>query len=224
MNDFRLLLLFVVIALTTGCVSLPDPHDYSEFRNSNPHSILILPPINNSTEVIAPYSVLSQVSVPISESGYYVYPTALVDMTFKSNGLTVAEDVHNVPLTKLREIFGADAALYITIEEYGTSYVVISSDTVVRLTAKLIDLRSGKLLWQDTASASSSETRGNSGGGFAGMLVSALVHQIMETVVDAGFNITAITSNRLLFSGGHNGLLHGPRSPMYGQPATSEKK
>jgi hypothetical protein len=224
MKHIKVTLVLFMIAFITGCVSMPPAHDYSAFRDADPHSIVVLPPLNNSAEVIAPYSVMSQIIAPIAESGFYVFPVALVDQTFRANGLTEASDIHAVPIQKLNEIFGADTALYISIEEYGTSYVVISSDTVVSVSATLVDLRTGIVLWQDIASASSAETRGNSGGGLAGMLVEAVINQIVETVTDRGFDISAIASQRLLSSKGHNGLLHGPRSPLYGQPATSEKQ
>ncbi|WP_166838121.1 DUF799 domain-containing protein [Rheinheimera pleomorphica] len=212
------------VVILTGCVSAPPAHDYTAFRNADPHSVLVLPPINNSVEVIAPYSLMSQVSQPIAESGYYVFPVALVNQTFRSNGLTEAADIHAVPFQKVHEIFGADTGLYMTIEEYGTSYVVLSSETVVKVSATLVDLRSGVVLWQDTASASSAEQRGNGGGGLVGMLVEAALNQIIETVTDRGFDIAAISANRLLFVEDHNGLLYGPRSPKYGQPVPSEKK
>ncbi|MEJ6474475.1 DUF799 domain-containing protein [Pseudoalteromonas piscicida] len=223
MRQITFTLLLSALTLITGCVSAPKGHDYSAFRAADPHSIIVLPPINNTPEVIAPYSLMSQIYHPIAESGYYVFPAAVVEQTFKNNGLTVASDTHAVPVAKLREIFGADAALYITIEEYGTSYVVVSSETVVTAAATLVDLKSGTVLWQDKATASSAETRGNSGGGLVGMLVEAAINQVLESVTDKGFDIAAITSNRLLSSNIHNGLLHGPRSPKYGQPAVSEK-
>ena len=40
-----------------------------------------------------------------------------------------------MPPAKLHEIFGADAGLYITVKEYGTSYMLISSETVVTASA-----------------------------------------------------------------------------------------
>lgn len=217
-------LTIVLVVLLSGCVSLPPAHDYSAFRNSDPHSILVLPPINNTTEVIAPYSVMAQLTAPIAESGFYVFPVALVQQTFLNNGMTVANDAQAVPIGRLHEIFGADAGLYLTVEQYGTSYAVIASDTVVTVSAKLIDLKTGDLLWQNVASASSSETRGSSGGGVIGMLVEAAVLQIVETVTDAGYDIAAITSSRLVNADSHNGLLYGPRSNKYGQPVPSEKK
>jgi hypothetical protein len=223
MRPIQFAIVIVIVALTSACVSMPPAYDYSIFRSANPQSIVVLPPINKSTEVVAPYSVMSQMVAPIAESGFYVFPVALVDQTFKNNGLTVANDIHEVPIQKLHEIFAADAALYMTIEEYGTSYVVISSDTVVSVSATLVDLRTGDVLWQHAARASSAETRGNGGGGLVGMLVEAAVNQILETVTDRGFDIAAIANARLLSAEGHNGLLYGPRSAKYGQPATSEK-
>lgn len=212
-----------VLVLLTGCASKA-AHDYSAFRNADPHSILVLPPINNSVEVVAHHSLLSQVAGPIAESGYYVFPVALVEQTFRANGLTEAADIHAVPFEKIHEVFGADTALYMTIDEYGTSYKVVSSDTVVTISATLVDLRTGTVLWQDTATASSAENRNGGNGGLIGMLVEAAMNQIMDTITDRGFDIAAISSNRLLSAESHNGLLFGPRSPKYGQPATSEKK
>lgn len=223
MNRVKLLLLSSAILLFSGCVTMPEAHDYGAFRNAAPTSILVLPPINNTTEVVAPYGVLSQISAPIAESGYYVFPVAVVEQTFKNNGLTVANDIHAVPIQKLREIYGADAALYMTISEYGTSYSVIVSETRVTIDATLVDLRTGTVLWQDTASASSAETRGSNSGGLLGMLVEAAISQVVETVADAGFDISAITANRLLSAELHNGLMYGPRSPKYNQKNVAEK-
>lgn len=223
MRAVKLASIILLGLVVSGCISAPPAHDYSGFRTADPHSILVLPPINKSTEVIAPFSVMSQMVAPIAESGFYVFPVALVDQTFKNNGLTVASDIHAVPVDKLYEIFAADAALYLTIEEYGTSYIVISSDTVVSVSATLVDLKTGTVLWRDVARASSAETRGNGGGGLVGMLVEAAVNQILETVTDKGFDIAAIANSRLLSAEQHNGLPFGPRSVKYGQPATSEK-
>ena len=95
-----------------GCVTR-QPYDYAAFKESRPATILVLPPINNSPDVNATYSVMSQATWPLAESGYYVFPVTLVDETFKHNGLTSATDIHGVPIEKLRGIFGADAALLV---------------------------------------------------------------------------------------------------------------
>ncbi len=201
-------------ALLLGGCAAQKPYDYSAFREARPASILVLPPLNSSPDINATYSMLSQTTGPLAESGYYVFPVTLVDETFKQNGLSSPADIHEIPTAKLREIFGADAALYINVKQYGTSYVVISSETRVTAEAKLVDLRSGRTLWSGSATASSAEGDNNNGG-LIGMLVKAAVRQIIETVSSQGHLIAGKTSARLLSAGRPNGILYGPRSPMY---------
>ena len=199
--------------LATACAT-PVAYDYSAFKQSRPSSILVLPPLNSSMDVAATYSMLSQVTLPLAESGYYVLPVSLVDETFRQNGLHNPAEMHEVALHKLREIFGADAALYIDIKQYGTSYAVLLSESRVTAAARLIDLRSEQLLWQGEATASSAEDR-SSNGGLVGLLVQAIVSQIVESVTNRSHPIAGITSNRLLAAGRPNGILYGPRSPNY---------
>lgn len=209
----RLAALAVATLLLGGCAT-QKPYDYTAFKEARPASILVLPPLNSSPDINATYSMMSQATLPLAESGYYVFPVALVDETFKQNGLTSAADIHGVSITKLREIFGADVALYINVKQYGTSYAVISSETRVTAEGKLIDLRSGKTLWAGAATASSAEGDSNNGG-LVGMLVKAAIRQIIETVNNQGHIIAGQTSARLLSAGRPNGILFGPRSPMY---------
>ncbi|NUU02277.1 DUF799 domain-containing protein [Herbaspirillum robiniae] len=204
----------MLAVLATGCATQQKPYDYAEFKKARPASILVLPPLNSSPEVIAPYGMLSQVTYPLAESGYYVIPVSLAAETFKQNGLTSPSDIHELPPQKLRQIFGADSALYINVKDYGTSYKVVSSATVVSADAKLLDLRTGKVLWEGSAAASSAENQQNQNG-LIGMLVAAVVNQIIGTVSDASYNMAGIASQRLLMAGHKNGMLYGPRSPQY---------
>ncbi|WP_150668128.1 DUF799 domain-containing protein [Pandoraea anhela] len=204
-------------AVMSGCaVHQAKPYDYTAFKESKPKSILVLPPLNESPDIDATYSVLSQVTVPLGEAGYYVMPVALVDESFRQNGLTVAGDIHQVSPAKLREIFGADAALYIKITQYGTKYMVLDSATVVTVSADLVDLRNGAKLWSGAASASNNEGNNNSGGGLIGMLITAAVKQIVNSVSNAGYTVAGTANARLLSAGHPNGMLYGPRSPKYG--------
>ena len=213
MKKFSALLLIYLATVLTGCAT-PTPYDYSAFRDSNPRSILVLPPVNRTLDTKASYSFLSQVTYPLAESGYYVFPVAVVDETFRENGMTNPEDIHTLPLDKLQNVFGADAALYIAISQYGTSYQVIASDTRVTAEASLIDMRSGALLWKGAATASSTEQNNNSSS-LIGILVQALVYQIANSITDRSHQIAGITSNRLLSANMPNGILHGPRSPQH---------
>ena len=128
---YKWISLLFSLLLLTACATPQQNYDYTALRQSRPRSILVLPPLNNSPDMRATYSFLSTVTQPLAESGYYVFPVALVDQTFKENGLVNPGEMHQAPLAKLREIFGADATLYITVTEYGSTYRVLSSEVRV---------------------------------------------------------------------------------------------
>jgi len=209
------------VVLTMLCLSAcvaPPSYNYSALIAAKPASILVLPPKNLSPDVNATYATLAQMTTPLSETGYYVIPVALMDAAFKENGVFSANDAQNIAPAKLLDIFGADAALYTEITEYGNSYKVIRAETAVAARATLVDLRTGIVLWEGNARASSAEQQQNSGGGLAGLLIQAAVQQIANSIVDNSYTYAGIASDRLL-SPRPAGLLPGPRSPLYGQPS-----
>ncbi|MDR1462289.1 MAG: DUF799 domain-containing protein [Azoarcus sp.] len=204
-----------VSLLLAACVTPQRQIDYSAFRANRPRSILVLPPVNRSPEIKAPTSFLSAATLPLGEAGYYVIPVTLSEETFKQNGVTVADEAQALPLDKLREIFGADAALYITIDRFGVSYRLIDSVVEASATAKLVDLRSGEELWQGYAYVSTGQNN-NNGGGLVGMLVSAAIKQIINTLSDRSREVGRAASYQLLSTRRHNGLLYGPYHPGFG--------
>ena len=214
------LALAVIVA---GCAAPPAPVDYSAFIQAKPASLLVLPPLNDSPDVKATPGVWAHATRPLAEAGYYVLPITLVDETFRQNGLHVAAEIQDVPPQKLREFFGADAAVYLRVKQYGTSYAVVASETRVEVEGRIVDLRSGQLLWQGKAVASSAEQQQQSQGGLVGLLVAAVVKQIVGTATDAAFNFAGIADQRLLGAARVNGVLPGPRSPLYGQPPVAAR-
>ena len=217
---------FIAVTLLTiffaGCsFKEPEPYDYSAFLQKKPRSILVLMPTNDSTEVAGSAAVLANSVAPLSEAGYYVFPVALVNDTFKQNGITEPGEIAAVPLNKLDKIFHADSVLYINIKDYGTSYVIVSSSTKVVLEAKLVDIKSGATLWQGEAEAA--EDSGNGQNSLLGMLVSAVITQVANTISDRSYDL-AVRADAYLFSRNcHDCILYGPSSPHYGKDAQLHK-
>lgn len=214
---FKAAMSLVFGALMVGCANKPGL-DYSAYKESRPRSILVFPPINNSPEVAASYSVLSFVTKPLAEAGYYVMPVSMVAQAFKENGLTQPTDMQQTSPEKLRQIFGADAALYITVTKFGATYTVVNSETLVRVEGKLVDLKNGALLWSGAAQASSLEKEQNQQGGLAVILISAVIKQVIASSREDGHRYAEVATGRLFATGtSNNGLLYGPRSPNYGK-------
>ncbi|WP_010096457.1 GNA1162 family protein, partial [Burkholderia ubonensis] len=139
--------------------------------------------------------------------------------TFKQNGLANAAEIQETSPAKLREIFGADAALYSKVTQYGSVFQVVDSTTVVAASAKLVDLKTGDVLWQGESRATGKEVGNNmsvNGLGIVGALVQAAVKQVAHSLTDEAHDVAGLTSKRLLSAGPPNGLLYGPRSTRYG--------
>lgn len=211
-----------LLLVATGCATQPRSYDYTAFRQAKPASLLVLPPLNNSNDVKATPSVWAHATRPLSEAGYYVLPVTLVDETLRQNGMQTSADAQDIPYQKLREVFGADAAVYLEVSRYGTTYQLIDSVTTVALSGRIVDLRTGNLLWEGRATASSSEQAQSNQGGLIGMLVSAAVRQIAGTLSDEAFNYSGVAQERLLGTPRPSGILPGPRSPFYGREVAAQ--
>jgi hypothetical protein len=192
--------------------------DYTAYRKHFPKSILVLPPVNESTNVVGPYSYYSTTAVPIAEQGFYVFPAVLADRMFKENGLPTPSDMQAAPLAKLREVFGADAVMYITLKQYGTKYVIISSNTTVSAEARLVDTLTGVQIWAGAVTLT--QGSGDGGGGLVGALVSALVTQVINTKMDAGYGVSAAVNDQMFRL--NQGLLKGHRHREFGKTASSK--
>jgi hypothetical protein len=205
-------LLLAAAALLGGCVETKG-YDYSALRAHKPRSILVLPPLNESTDVTGTYGFLSTVTAPIAEQGYYVYPVAVVDQYLKENGLPTAGEMHQVPLAKLREIIGADAVLYLDVVQYGSKYHLISSDTIVAVKGRLVDATSGDVLWDGETVAQNSN--GNGSGNLLADALAALITQAINSKTDQGHRVSFLASQQLFLAPGR-GLPYGPHHPKYG--------
>ncbi len=186
-------------------------YDYGLYLDHMPSSILVLPPLDESPEVQASYAWLSTASQPLAERGYYVFPVAMVDGMMRENGLPTPGEMHDVSLSKLGEIFGADAVLYMTVKKWGTSYQVIDSTTTVGIEGRLVDVKSGEVLWRGAHEASAS-SNASGDGSIVGMLAGALVNQLVTSVADPSRDL-AVQANAALFHDPEEGLLLGRYHP-----------
>lgn len=207
----KILMMAVTALLLSACASQKEPFDYSAYQQHKPKSILVVMPANDSMEVKAPSAVLSHSVKPLSEAGYYVFPAALVQETFMQNGVYDGNQIKDVSLSKLKQIFNPDAVLYLNVENYGTKYIVIDSVTTVTVSGKLVDVATGKELWHG------SKTMKHSGTDNKGSLIGALISQIANAAMDTSRKITEPVMQELLTTDCDGCILHGKYSPQNGQ-------
>ena len=192
----------------TGCVTQPKP-DYANFFDHQPHSILVVPPANKTTAVDAPAVFLTTVSAAFAERGYYVFPVFLVQDILNDLGATDEGAIAAIPPEKFKEVFGTDSILYVTITDWTTTYVVLSSNITVGAEYRLVDAGTGAVLWTGTQKVIQSS--GGGGGGLAGLIVAAVQAAVTATTVQ--YRPIAIQANNMAASRSGYGLPAGPYHP-----------
>jgi hypothetical protein len=168
--------LSIVAALAAACAQ-PAQKDYSKLVSSNPRAILVVPVVNKSVDVDAADYFLSTLSVPLAERGYYVFPVNLVKRMLEDDGLSDAALVHGADPVRLCSLFGADAVLFVTIQQWTARYIVLSTKVTVEFDYVLKDGRTGEELWREHQAGvfdSSSANSGGSSGGLLGALIGSI--------------------------------------------------
>ena len=168
----RLLYSIALLALLSGCIA--PPKNYDKFNAASPRSILIVPVVNNSVEVTAPDYFLSTISIPLAEQGYYVFPVNLVKRMLEDDGLSDASLVHGASVEKLSNLFGADAVLYVIINQWDAKYMVFSTQVTVALAYVIKDGKTGEILWEHQQSMVYVPQNNSSGNPLVDLIVMAV--------------------------------------------------
>jgi hypothetical protein len=96
---------------------------YQKMYDEKPVTILLMPPINRSTNVEAKEYFHSTLNVPIANAGYYVIPPFISMEILKKESAYDAELFLNGSLPKFGEVFGADLALFTIIHRWDKSSI-----------------------------------------------------------------------------------------------------
>lgn len=193
--------------LLCGCVTAPPQQDLSQFHAEDPHSILVVPVINQSVDVNAPDYFLATISEPLAERGYYVFPVNMVRSVLSDDGLSDANLVHQGDPRRLGQMFGADAVMYITIDQWNAKYIVLSTKVTVALDYVLKSAKTGQVLWRNHQ-VMVYQPQGSGAGGLAGLIADAV--QAAITKAAPNYIPLAQQANALAISGAGNGLPAGP--------------
>ena len=171
MNFIKLSLLVLVFIFVTGCAT-NNPDRLNNFHAAQPRSILVVPPLNQVTDIQATTSVLATLPYFLAEKGFYVFPVNTVKTLLEFEGYYEPAEVHAAPPEQLAVLFNADSILYLTIHEWTSKYLVLNTSTEVDFGYRLVGA-DGALLWEERRRAVYTPNN-NSGGGLGGLIVSAI--------------------------------------------------
>ena len=160
--------LICVMALLSSCAhKITRAEQYPKMYEEKPVTILVMPPINNSTNADAKEFFYSSLAKPLSEKGYYVVSPFLTMDILKQESAYDSELFINGSLDTFRNFFDVDAVLFTTINRWekksGLSYILVDIDY------KLKSAKTGEILFERDG-----ELRVNFSSGGGGLLSMAL--------------------------------------------------
>ena len=91
---------------------------YAKMYEEKPVTLLVMPPINNSTNVEAKDLLYTSISRPLAEAGYYVISPLLAIDILKAESAYDSENFFDAPLTAFNNYFGADAVVFSIIDSW----------------------------------------------------------------------------------------------------------
>ena len=91
---------------------------YAKMYEEKPITLLVMPPINNSTNVEAKDLLYTSISRPLVEAGYYVISPLLAMDVLKAESAYDSEMFFDAPLTAFQNYFGADAVVFSVIDTW----------------------------------------------------------------------------------------------------------
>jgi hypothetical protein len=91
---------------------------YANMYEHKPTTLLVMPPINNTTNVEAKELLYTSISKPLIEAGYYVISPYLAMDVLKNESAYDAELFIDAPLNSFQQYFGADAVVFSIINTW----------------------------------------------------------------------------------------------------------
>ena len=144
----RSTLVLALFALVTACVHLPPvtPNPGSPVK-----SLAVLPVVNNSVDVDGPAAVQEAL---YQEALHYhfpvVKPNAETNQILKDQmSLTLGSQLDMATPQKLGTALGVDAVMYASLEDFSQKITGVYNVKRVRIRAKLVDCKTGEVLWKN---------------------------------------------------------------------------
>ena len=117
----RIIYFILASAIITSCGifdSVTRESQYAKMYEEQPVTLLVMPPINNSTNVEAKDLLYTSISRPLVEAGYYVISPLLAMDVLKAESAYDAENFFEAPLNAFFNYFGADAVVFSVIDSW----------------------------------------------------------------------------------------------------------
>lgn len=181
------ILTLIGFAALIGCApaTTTKKQAFPQMYVESPRAILVLPPLNETTAADAKEYYTVTIAEPLSYAGYYIFPMEVTNDILRQEGAYDAELFTPESLQRVRDYFGADAVMFITIKKWDTAYYVFGGHVTVAASLKLLSTKTKQELWRYDGQLVVDTSGGSSGGGgIAGLIAKVIATAIATAAQD----------------------------------------
>jgi hypothetical protein len=206
------IIFILIVALAFSCTTtapIAKSIAYKGMYDEKPLTILLMPPINRSTNVEAKEFFHTTLNIPFANAGFYVIPTFLSMEILKKESAYDAELFLNTPLSKFGEVFGADLAVFTIIHKWDksglASKIFVELEYIIKSTKtnEVVYTRKGEVIYDTSVST---------GGGGAIGAIANIAASAINTAATKYVDVARVC-NTYTFKD----LPAGKYSPLYGK-------
>jgi hypothetical protein len=192
--NYIIVLVVIVLSSCTTTSKISKSTAYKGMYDEKPLSVLVMPPINRSTNVEAKEYFHSTLNVPIANSGYYVIPPLLSMEILKKESAYDSELFLDSSLNKFGEVFGADLVVFTIIHKWDKSAILSKVNVEVEYIIKSIN--TNEILYTRRGNVTYDASVSTGMGGIAGLvanLAASAINTALTKYVDVARACNAYT-------------------------------
>lgn len=174
----RIVFMLIITASLSSCgtTQIAKSVAYKRMYDEKPLTVLLMPPINRSTNVDAKEYFHSTLNIPIANAGFYVIPPFLSMEILKMESAYDSELFLNQPLTKFSEVFGADLAVFTVIDKWDKSG--IAANVYVKVEYIIKSTKTNEIVYNRVGDVTYNASVSTGVGGALGILADLAVSAI----------------------------------------------
>ncbi len=180
---FKAFLSLFLIVILSGCQStkITKEEAFPKMYQEKPKSILVVPAINNTTAADAAELYATTIARPLAEAGYYVFSVPYIEHFLQREGIVDGKQARSIPVNKFKELFDADAVLFVTLNSWDTNYYITGGNVTVGARFELVSTQTQDVIWQYD-DVVIHNTSGNSGNLIADLISTAISTALVDYV------------------------------------------
>ena len=182
MRNCVLTVAILAIALLATSCGITKEMKYSEMYAQQPTSIVVMPPINQTSFVDAKLLYFSSLHRPLCEKGYYVFSPYMTMELLQNESAYDAEPFLNGDLKIFNKILGADAAMFTIIKKWKKA--TIGSSINVDVEYILRSTTTGQTLYQREGELKLDLGVSTGIGGVAGLIADVSLSKLNQGLTD----------------------------------------